>query len=983
MTMEVEPKLRDFLKKCRVEPGSLFTHTSKGVKDADSDPSKRWPAGNYFIPAEQRKNFYVMYCNALAKKCAMTLTEKPMAYCPLRVDFDFKASIDVGTKRQYDAKMIQKIVGFYQDEIRKIVESDDGEIDEKMLRCVVLEKAAPRVEDGEIKDGFHLHFPFFICDGWVQDAYLREKVTNRMIETKIWRNAKLKTPIDKLIDTPMATKVWMMYGSMNWKNKKSTPYLCQPGTCGYVLDENLEEMALKDLFADEMEKRRRDAKKKEAETGKPVNVQKVEYYLPMLMSIQGYQRPCPLIQEIQERAKKYSFLKSRKPVKVKPNRSEAEIAADLKLIRDELINMLSDERADDKKDWRQVGLVLYGIGCGKDEALDIWIDFSKRSNKFKEGECATIWDRDFKPNNSTIGSIYKFARLDSPDKYKEWKDLDVKTQIHESLKEAKPNEYEACKVACKLYKGRFLCSDADKDHWYEFSNHKYRQMQDCNEFKKVLVEDLVSMYADVKNELTVRIGTEEHHLDVNDDEEDNKNAQGELKFLLIKKKRCTAMITALKTCGFLDKVIRMCKLYMTDRDFYRKRDENKLIFGCENGVLDMQTMTFRDGLPDDYRTYSCGINYTVFREDDDEVKKLDKYLEMVYPNPNLRNYFLDFFATCLQGGNENKRVLFMIGGRDGAKSMTTSLLGLVFGTEEDGYFGKFPRELLVQATGKSNSAGARPELAQVRGKRLMGAQELTAFEKLNVGFIKEASGNDKFYTRNLYEKGSTINPQHTIVVQLNEGPTAEGEDDAFWSRIRLLDHESKFVKPQDLKDFPVPDTWEEQLSQKTFLADPSFAKDLEELAEPLLWRLFERLKAYKQGGSKLYEPSEVIDSTNSYKAENDKYQRFLNEKLKLVKNPEKAAQTSHKVTDLLVEFNSFVKEEYPYIKEKITKDAFKKGMRVKIGIIGKKDKIRGLDDKKGIIYGYKLRIDEKPGKVGGGAAVFTKGAEDDEHTLEG
>ena len=76
-----------------------------------------------------------------------------------------------------------------------------------------MEKKAPRVDEGKVKDGFHLHFPHFICEGWFQDEYLRSKVTEKMIEEKIWDGCRFMEPVDKFIDTGMGRKQWLMYGS--------------------------------------------------------------------------------------------------------------------------------------------------------------------------------------------------------------------------------------------------------------------------------------------------------------------------------------------------------------------------------------------------------------------------------------------------------------------------------------------------------------------------------------------------------------------------------------------------------------------------------------------------------------------------------------------------------------------------------------------------------------------------------------------------
>ncbi len=255
---DMEAQLRAFLQEVKVRKGEPFTHVTK------RNGPGGWPSGSYYIGGEDLDRFWIIYCNLIRKGVYPTLAERPGKYSPLRVDFDFKAPLEVGLKRQYARKTLKKIVSIYQDEIKKII--DPAEFDEKHLACIVLEKASPRVEEGYIKDGFHLHFPYFVSEGWVQDCYLRDKVTKRIIEDKIWKTASFVTPLDDTIDKGMAKKPWMMYGSMNYKNKGSTPYFYKRGTSrgdpkpgkngakkwGRVYNANLEEITFDELFGDEM-----------------------------------------------------------------------------------------------------------------------------------------------------------------------------------------------------------------------------------------------------------------------------------------------------------------------------------------------------------------------------------------------------------------------------------------------------------------------------------------------------------------------------------------------------------------------------------------------------------------------------------------------------------------------------------------------------------------------------------------------------------
>jgi phage/plasmid-associated DNA primase len=368
---------------------------------------------------------------------------------------------------------------------------------------------------------------------------------------------------------------------------------------------------------------------------------------------------------------------------------------------------------------------------------------------------------------------------------------------------------------------------------------------------------------------------------------------------------------------------------------------------CENGVLDLEIGLFRDGRPDDYMSLSCNLNYHKYGKDDDEYKELKEYFRKVFVNKARRSYFKDTACAAMEGGNINKIFIVGTGGGDNAKSVTYELLEKVFGE----YCIKFPRELLIVSRTNSSS-GARPELARVRGRRLALAQEIAKTETLNIGVLKELTGNDSFFARGIYEKGTEVRPCFTLFMQCNEPPGVPGHDEATWNRIRVLDYESKFVKPQDLEKYPVPEDEKEQYKMKRFKADLSFGKRLPELAPVLLSMLFDRRKKYKQRGLK--EPKEVKLSTNMYRANNDVYLQFIQDRIEEITYPKKTPlekMTFLRLPDLYSEFTSWYQENYSSYREKFNKVSLMHEFNKKFSNSGKQGRIHGW-------YGYKICDEE-------------------------
>lgn len=915
----MEARLRafyNFLSERKVKKGEPFTHQVKEGR------YKEWLPACYYISDEDRDEFWSRYCDLVQEGYSLTLAERPEIYGPLRVDIDFEAPIEIGLNRQYTQNTLSKLVSIFQREIKRII--DPEEFEERMLWCMVLEKESPRrKQEVIVKDGFHLHFPHFICDAWTQDIYLREKVTTSMVQEGIWAGFNFKTPLTSIIDRNMFRKAWMMYGSMNYKDSTSTPYMYHPRQRqGVIFDHNLRKITVKTLFEEEM-------------IGRPKSA---FYYLPELLSIRGYPARTSLKERELEQVKEYR--KRRKPI-IRRNKSEIEIQEDLKKIKDmRLLEMLNDDRRDTYDEWIRVGWALFNIGQGDDEALRMWDEFSLASSKYIKGCCEDEWSRmELRSSGYTMGSLKYWAKQDSPDEYKEVARCNIHKLMRDCLYEEKPKEFDVAMVLCEMVRDRFKCVNARKKIWYEFQGHRWEEIEGEIPLRKMIPRQLKQKFHEL-------------HTDLSKKWKDSESPLDEMRL-----ERCRKIISSLKTVAFENKIIDQCKVELYDGEFLKKMDENRNLLGCENGVLDLELGIFRPGEPGDYITFTTGIFYQNYTEGAFEDRELQEYLLKVFPNPNLRQYFKDFMSSCLKGGNENKRFLVKTGSGNNSKSVTIKLAELTFGD----YLGKFPQELLKRGR-RNSSSSARPELAQVRGKRIMVCQEIgNDVDDMDVGVLKELTGNDSFFTRTLFEKGTKLCPMFTLILQCNDPPKIPGHDKATWNRIRVLDYESTFVLPSDLKENPVAESFQEQLKEKKFVADPSFEDKLPFLAPVLLWKLFNHyVKVYKTHG--LREPEEVLLSTNAYQSDNDIYQQFIQDRIEPVEDDEEAKKAYIRLADMYSDFTEWYRENYPsYRREPIGKGKMKKELTKRLGSIEDPEtQFRGFGAKSRW-WGYKFVIEDDDG----------------------
>jgi len=911
--------LIDFLNAHKVFGNSkevCFTHTTKV-------PGAKY---NISINSDEHVDFLKKYCNTI-KNCdpieidnpKLTLTEKPGPFTPLRVDIDFKSDLDVGTTRQYKISQVKYLIKLYQTEIKKLVSEDVFK--DEMTWCLLLEKTKPRVEEGLIKDGFHLHFPYFVCEDWVFE-YFRKTISAIINNDDVFKSLDTVTPFNKMIDD-IRNKVWLMYGSS--KMPKTEPFLF---TKAFT---NMIDLDLKELEEDEVDYMELELDDVFKDYDRMIDIRnggganRTRYYLPRLLSVRGFQTNVRLIDDSEKLRKEYTVVKQRRKPIIQMVRTAESVMEDIKLIKEAgFIDMLTVERATDYNTWIDVGWTLFNITQGSDEGLDLWLEFSKKSPRYDEESCEIAWSK-MEIRGRTIGSLKAVAKADNPDKYMEWKKTTLNYYIELCLETKHPNESDVATVISKYYDGKYkYATKGKKGTWYQFANHRWVKMDEGLAMRGCIIRDIPKLFKEYNCVLTQRINT------------CTNETMGDS--LTSKVKKSIAILETIKTDTFLTKTLNMCKTSMHDPEFDNMKDKNNKLLGCENGVIDLESLVFRDGRPDDLITLSSGVTYREFTPEDDIIVDIEELLHHMFLNENRREYTKNILASCLEGGNPNKLIIVVTGGGGNGKSLLMRLLKKIFGK----YCIKVPPEMLMVSQSNS-SGGCRPELVRIEGKRIMIGDEIPKTAKLDIGNLKRLSGGDDFWARGLHDNdGAEITPNAVLFIQVNDPPKVPADDDATWNRLRLVECLSKFVLPHEEEKYPIPESEEERCRIGRFKADGNIDKELGDYAVGMLWYLFDRYKRMKTNNVKITDPPEVIVATQNYRKENDVFMHFISEKL--VKCPGKNV----KLKVVFDEFKVWYTDNYP-------------SYRVKINPLEMRKEIckfvHSYDENKGMWIDYKIKDD--------------------------
>ena len=785
--------------------------------------------GKYIIPDDQADNFYKSYNKSLKENIKLHIIECHKESGPIVIDIDFRFD---KTKfiRQYTIEDIKILVKSYNNIIKQYVDVSD-----EQLESFVFAKSKPVIDRTCIKDGIHIMYPYIHTKPSVQYV-IREDIIKLYKNDQLLKHLELKNTLDDIFDKSVIYKNgWIMYGS---SKVSQDPYKLI-----HLFDSDMNPLQL--------------TKYNNNELPKLLSIRKTE----KLVNIKPDQLDCINSMESKLQQPKQTQLQRKKTNSYK-NRVDNDIINDIQ----SLVQILSTERADDELKWMHVGWCLHNIDY---RLLECWIEFSRQSAKFKEGECEKLWDK-CRDNGFSIGSIYYWAKIDNQEAYSQFLQTKVNTYIIDGLSsDAKFTQYDIAKIIEINYKYSFVCASLKYDAWYKFENHKWVQTEKGHELRKLISSNIADEFVKASQWLL-----------------SSENISGSDKDRL-SVKNCMDIITSLKTKKYKDDIMCECKELFYDKNFLAKLDSNIYLIGFENGVYDLKNNMFRHGLPNDYVSYTTKINYIEYDKDDININHVYDLFRQIQPDNELFEYLLISLASYLDGQIATEKFIIWTGTGSNGKSLTVEFFEQIFGD----YCTKLPVSLITKSRGSSSSAS--PEIAKTLGKRFCVLQEPEAQDKINVGLMKEITGGDKIEARGLYKDPVIFKPQFKLLLTCNELPNIPSNDGGTWRRLRVLPFKSEFV------DNPT--------KPNQFLKDPYLCEKLEEYGEAFMSILIHYYKKYSTDGLK--EPDEVMKYTKEYRKCSDLYSEFIDDNIEELKIPDPKLKTT--MSQIYQIFKDWYRENHP------------------------------------------------------------------------
>lgn len=798
--------------------------------------------GKYIIEEENLEKFWTIYCDQ-CHDVRLCITERPESIMPVLCDIDIKQEISVDASeedhlsRLYTDEMILSLIQVYHSVLFEITQ----DLKHEDFLCCVLEKD-PYIchKNGKTykKSGVHLHFPRIFLPRYVQE----KELVPRIIQEVKKKNISKTYPFEKCIDSSYCKgNGWLLYGSSKSSNPDDPTY--HPYEMSYCVNENMEKISYRNALESYNIYNRFQEK---------INftADEVDYYLPRIFSILLFYRK-EYVYNLKEDLIPVDNIAVNKKLRTILPSNVSESSTEIELI-DQLLELLSINRTEDRNEWILVGWILFNVFQGSQDGFKLWCRFSQKCpDKFELKSCVYEWNR-MEKRDISVGSLKYMAKIDSPERYSELMSEFMKPHLTRSM-DLNGSHNDIAKALYQKYDSDFVCASIQFKTWYQFDDHIWKKLEEGITLRQKLSDEVVQLYLDMKSVLDNdyrKFRKEE------DGEKRAKDTESRIKLVM-------SMIGKLKNAMFKNNIMRECMEVFYNGSFQRKLDANPYVIAFQNGVYDLQNHEFRGGRPSDYISLKMPIHYkSDFSMSHPTVKAVIDFFVKIFPDKTVREYFMNLSSEIFIGGNQSKIFQIWTGEGDNGKSVTQILFEKMLGP----YSIKLPTSLI---TGKrTQSSSASPELVRAgNGVRMATLQEPDQKDILNIGIIKELSGNDTFFARGLYSQGQEVTPMFKLILICNEPPKIPHNDRATWNRIRVIPFESTFTDD-------APDSWEEQLLQKKFPKDKDFADKIPDMVEAFAWLLLNTLKYKKKI---LREPEKVLVATNKYRNKNDIYKQFIDE----------------------------------------------------------------------------------------------------------
>jgi hypothetical protein len=526
-----------------------------------------------------------------------------------------------------------------------------------------------------------------------------------------------------------------------------------------------------------------------------------------------------------------------------------DIEKNYNIIKTCLDNGLLNQRADmDYDAWRNVGFAIRHSTKKSKKGYELWLQFSKiNEEKFEEKETNHLWNKtkDKFDNPITIGSLIKWAK-------------DCNLELYNSLFTKPSFEYyisledlqDVFKVADIITKTLNTTLIFCQEKWYMLnSNNLWKQQKEPSYY----ITNEIRKYIDFSNkQIAIRLG------ETQDEDTRDKLIKCSQQYL--------RSYQNISTSSFINVVTKYLKTKLLDDKFSEKLDSIPHVLAFQNGIMDLRTKTFRDGiLSSDFITDTIPYDYKPCNSE--KKNYLKSVLKKILNNNDEHlEYYLSIFGFTFIGTPDlEKSIYFMIdktfGGKgDNGKTFWFDILNTLM----PNYVYRSKASLI-----EKNNTKVHKQLAMTKGKRLVWLEELPKDKQTNAELMKEIGDGKQLENEIMFGTSETLNILFKMFILSNHIPKIDPNESAVYNRYKQVSFNSHFDRTGDRT--------EEDPKQLLFIADSSLG---DKIKNEYYNEVFDLIIEY---ANKYYEkkipkiPQQFVNDTRQTQITNDNFASWFND----------------------------------------------------------------------------------------------------------
>jgi phage/plasmid-associated DNA primase len=312
------------------------------------------------------------------------------------------------------------------------------------------------------------------------------------------------------------------------------------------------------------------------------------------------------------------------------------------------------------------------------------------------------------------------------------------------------------------------------------------------------------------------------------------------------------VIRRLKSNKSRAEILKEIQCEVTNNEFERDLDKDPYLLGFENGVMDLSTMEFRKGRPNEYVSLSCGYPYQPKTEE--ECKEWLCVFRELYRSQEEMDWDWKEMARSLVGINKEEIAKFELGPGGNGKGLKA--------TVEQQALGDYCKTLSSSCVLKTKYTvrnGHDISLYSARRARRWQLSELNEQDILDTEQFKRYTGNDLIEMRTHQQKEMEYRIAPPITFSLNNPIRMAGSNErSMQRRVICLFFNKKFVTQTEY------DELDASKRENVDVADTSLKEkvkddDVKCIIMSILLRYYQR---YKREG--LEPPVSMRESTKTF-----------------------------------------------------------------------------------------------------------------------